>query len=473
LNEIIDEEITKVFNNDGLKKLFKEIDDTLEKNKDLVAFKKVIEKDPSILLRLSDYEALRQDVWYSFLNEVGVGLDQLTGLYSSKKPELEVIIQQAKDGQSAWEDALKEFENRFVGMPFVLKINNKADAVLNEQTPAINFYCGTKKIDRKKLLDGVLSQGERRAFYLLNVIFEIKSRQMQGHKTLFIIDDIADSFDYKNKYAIIEYLKDLSNDVNFYSIILTHNFDFFRTIHSRILFGTYRSTHSLVAEKMTTEIRLISTEERNIIEPFENWRRSAKDNEKHLIACIPFVRNLIDFKDGQDDNYKYLTHVLHKKLQNGTIKATTDIAISDLQPAFSSVLSDVLFAFPDTNKKLIDIIEEQIIVIKDPNNANSPLLEDKIILAIGTRLKAEEYMWSKVTIQDQINGSQTGKLFQRYKNQFDTDNDHKEIIRTLESVIIMTPENIHLNSFMYEPILDMSTDELKNLHTNVCKLLTD
>jgi hypothetical protein len=224
---------------------------------------------------------------------------------------------------------------------------------------------------------------------------------------------------------------------------------------------------------MTTEIRLISTEERNIIEPFENWRRSAKDNEKHLIACIPFVRNLIDFKDGQDDNYKYLTHVLHKKLQNGTIKATTDIAISDLQPAFSSVLSDVLFAFPDTNKKLIDIIEEQIIVIKDPNNANSPLLEDKIILAIGTRLKAEEYMWSKVTIQDQINGSQTGKLFQRYKNQFDTDNDHKEIIRTLESVIIMTPENIHLNSFMYEPILDMSTDELKNLHTNVCKLLTD
>jgi hypothetical protein len=153
--------------------------------------------------------------------------------------------------------------------------------------------------------------------------------------------------------------------------------------------------------------------------------------------------------------------------------STTDIAISDLQPAFSSVLSDVLFAFPDTNKKLIDIIEEQIIVIKDPNNANSPLLEDKIILAIGTRLKAEEYMWSKVTIQDQINGSQTGKLFQRYKNQFDTDNDHKEIIRTLESVIIMTPENIHLNSFMYEPILDMSTDELKNLHTNVCKLLTD
>lgn len=29
---------------------------------------------------------------------------------------------------------------------------------------------------------------------------------------------------------------------------------------------------------------------------------------------------------------------------------------------------------------------------------------------------------------------------------------------------MMTPENIHLNSFMYEPILDMSYDHLKKLY---------
>jgi ABC-type dipeptide/oligopeptide/nickel transport system ATPase component len=28
---------------------------------------------------------------------------------------------------------------------------------------------------------------------------------------LLIIDDIADSFDYKNKYSIIQYLKDLAD----------------------------------------------------------------------------------------------------------------------------------------------------------------------------------------------------------------------------------------------------------------------
>lgn len=31
----------------------------------------------------------------------------------------------------------------------------------------------------------------------------------------------------------------------------------------------------------------------------------------------------------------------------------------------------------------------------------------------------------------------------------------------------MTPENIHLNSFMYEPILDMSIDELQTLYNEL------
>lgn len=47
---------------------------------------------------------------------------------------------------------------------------------------------------------------------------------------MFVIDDIADSFDYKNKHAIIQYLQDISEEPRFHQIILAHNFDFFRTI---------------------------------------------------------------------------------------------------------------------------------------------------------------------------------------------------------------------------------------------------
>jgi len=34
----------------------------------------------------------------------------------------------------------------------------------------------------------------------------------------------------------------------------------------------------------------------------------------------------------------------------------------------------------------------------------------------------------------------------------------------------MTPENIHINSFMYEPIIDMANEHLKQLYTDVSAL---
>jgi len=79
-------------------------------------------------------------------------------------------------------------------------------------------------------------------------------------------------------------------------------------------------------------------------------------------------------------------------------------------------------------------------------------------------------MWSKLLDQTVISGSQTGKLFQRYKDEFKQDQARNEVIKTLESVNIMTPKNIHLNSFMYEPILDMGIDELKSLYDKVYNL---
>ncbi|PRS04005.1 hypothetical protein C6W22_19425 [Bacillus atrophaeus] len=101
-------------------------------------------------------------------------------------------------------------------MPYRLKIQNKEDSILKDQAPNINYYFEKRPENvEEELLQRVLSQGETRTLYLLNIIFEIEPRKKQGIKTLFIIDNIADSFDYKNKYAIIEYLKDLSEHSNF------------------------------------------------------------------------------------------------------------------------------------------------------------------------------------------------------------------------------------------------------------------
>jgi hypothetical protein len=41
----------------------------------------------------------------------------------------------------------------------------------------------------------------------------------------------------------------------------------------------------------------------------------------------------------------------------------------------------------------------------------------------------------------------------------------------LDRVALMTPENIHLNSFMYEPIIDMGEGPLRTLYKDI-KALT-
>ena len=69
-----------------------------------------------------------------------------------------------------------------------------------------------------------------------------------------------------------------------------------------------------------------------------------------------------------------------------------------------------------------------------------------------------------------ITNNQTGKLFGKFKGCFQGDLKSIEI---LEKVNIMTPENIHLNSFMFEPILDISDHHLKQLYVDVQGLLTE
>jgi hypothetical protein len=66
-----------------------------------------------------------------------------------------------------------------------------------------------------------------------------------------------------------------------------------------------------------------------------------------------------------------------------------------------------------------------------------------------------------------IQDSQTAKLLTQFEKVC---NDESDGISILRNVVLMTPENIHLNSFIYEPILDMSDNHLKKLFREVCAL---
>ena len=69
---------------------------------------------------------------------------------------------------------------RFTGLPFSFGIENLGDAILGKDMPSITYRYGNKLVDQSVLTKDILSQGERRAFYLLNIIFDIKSREKEN-----------------------------------------------------------------------------------------------------------------------------------------------------------------------------------------------------------------------------------------------------------------------------------------------------
>ena len=299
----------------------------------------------------------------------------------------------------------------------------------------------------------------------MNIIFEVEARKKIGQKTLFIIDDIADSFDYKNKYAIIQYLKENSENLLFRQIILTHNFDFYRTIQGRVL-DTKKWDNSFIAQREVGGIKLLRGGDKDVIAPFDKWKKGLNVDSKMLVASIPFIRNLIEFKEGHSDNYNILNSLLHIK-ENSHL-----IVIKQILVPFSETLKDIDFKSYGSEVLVLDLIfkeAEEISGVSEPEDSIN--LENKIILSMGIRLKAEEFMWSKVTNREEFTENQTGKLFQRYKDEFRENGLEKENIEIMEAVNIMTPENIHLNSFMYEPILDMSDQHLRSLYQKVKGLI--
>ncbi|MEK7654318.1 MAG: hypothetical protein AAB345_03525 [Patescibacteria group bacterium] len=457
LKELLESEIKKIINDEKLKKIFDTIDKAIGQNAELRAFKKVIESDNSLLVHLKDYELFKKNVWLGYLSQIQNDIKILLDFYTTKKEELSKIIKQAGDTATEWESAADEFNSRFTGLPFKIKIENKEDVILKTNAPVSEFIFDDsekRKVNREELLR-VLSQGERRALYILNIIFEIRARKKANQKTLLVVDDIADSFDYKNKYAIVEYLKDISEDDNFFQIILTHNFDFFRTILSR---GIVPYVQCLISNKSNTDISL---EQANYINnPFINdWKKDLTDNKK-LVASVPFVRNIIEYTQGVgDDDYLLLTSILHLKDRSALI------TINDFKLIFEKTIKDVVFPTGiDVSKNILDTIFE---AADDCLTATQRInLEHKIVMSIAIRLKAEQFMKSKIADQNFINGlnsisNQTRELFNKYENDFNNETDN---IQILKRVNLMTPENIHINSFMYEPILDMGDGELRELY---------
>ncbi|MGB4774148.1 MAG: hypothetical protein WBP45_03165, partial [Daejeonella sp.] len=445
LQEIISKEMETVLNDAEIQKKFTEIDGKLT-TAQLREFRDYLFDNKEILPLLSNLEKFKKDIWLSYLIEQKELFKNLLTEYKNGKIEIEKIIAIAKEEETDWKEVIKTFNKRF-SVPFKLEMKNQDDVILKSESPNLNFIFQDNDLNQEEGVDEiellkVLSQGEKRALYILNIIFEVRARQKANQETIFIVDDIADSFDYKNKYAIIEYLKEISEDPNFFQLILTHNFDFHRTVSSRLNMGRNNKLNTV---KTATDIQLIT--EKYQKNPFTHWKDNLHQNETMLVASIPFVRNLAEY-GGHIAHFDSLTSLLHFKENTATIK------LAELEAIFKLILVDkAALALNNGQSNVLDLIYSiaDAILISIDQIID---LENKIVLAIAIRLKAEEFMVLKINddaFWKSIMANQTHVLIKKYVEIYQNETAN---IKCLEQVNLMTPENIHLNSFMYEPILD-------------------
>ncbi|MDP9412888.1 MAG: phage infection protein [Pseudomonadota bacterium] len=456
LMDIIEDEKRAILTEPELAKRFDAVQKKLVANEDLRGFQRYLQDNEAVLSKMDNIEAFRQDVLRSYLK----ANEELYSAYIRVIEEVDArrkeIIELARQQTTEWDKVLTIFNERFF-VPFELSATNKLPVILGQvEKPILSFKYSdgreTVDISRDDLVK-VLSMGERRALYLINVIFELRRRMKDSIETLVVVYDIAESFDYNNKYAIIQYLQDVSKDRKVKLIIMTHNFDFFRTIESR--FVGYKNC--LMATKDADHIELVqATYIRNAP---HDWKKNFFKDRRKQIASIAFLRNIIEMTHGAGDpRFLKLTSMLHWKPE------TSALTVGDLDGIFNSVCEPKGDS-PAPDQKIIDLImEEADACMADGEGLK---LENKIVLAIATRLKAESFVIAKINDDAwvaTVTKNQTRVLIDRFRDDFPGED---AALRVLDRVELMTPENIHVNAFMYEPLIDMSDVQLRKLYEDV------
>ena len=478
-NAAVNEQLDRIYATPELSTVFQKLKKLLTANENVSRLRDIIIVHREIIPALRDITALKIQTWLDCFSKLDTPFADYYERISQYTIQIRALYEQAAAQSARWQAVVDEFNRRF-RVPFEVQIENKANFLLKDEAPNLSFKytrgvtTQQSTILKKDDLMVSLSTGEKRALYLLYILFDLERIRQQasagGGQFLIIADDIADSFDYKNKYAIIEYLNDLGNTPGIDLLILTHNFDFYRTVKLRL--GVNRS-NCLIAQRdeegiiSVTEFKYQKDFFKNVvIAEIKDGNIVDDDKKKLLISSIPFYRNLCEYSEmdtGATSKYAKLTCFLHLKT---TPLDTQSVKISDLWNIVNHFLDGMAFSGTDEDyySAIIRIANSCV-----ADNTNEVLLDNKLVIAIAIRLLTERFMQGIITANGQTcvdaNSNQTREWYKQAEPFLTS--EQKAII---EEVNLITPESIHLNSFMFEPLIDISDWVLKELFTKVTRL---
>lgn len=479
-NNVINEQLDKIYSNPEIGKSLQDLKKKLVGNDSVRTLREIILANREIIVYFNDIDKLKTLLWVNYLNNLEKDFSAYFSKVNSYSEQIKSLYESAEKQAERWQRVVNEFNRRFK-VPFEVKISNKANFLLKDEAPNLYFtYTRCKGTPEEENADfgkdelmKSLSMGEKRAMYLLYILFDIeiiKEKAVQGSgKHLIIVDDIADSFDYKNKYAIVEYLSDISKSQHIDLLILTHNFDFYRTVVSRV--GITRDKCYIVQKSENEELEMTNFGYlkdyflNGIVKTIKDGNINTNSKKIKLLSSIPFYRNLTEYMllDSQFKNLTCLMHLKSAPFDTYTLKLSDvwNMIPNNLKIGFSTTFST------DRDENYLDLLRNLAKEI-----CNSPtekiILENKIILSMAIRLELEKFL-KPILVANNISleceGVQT-RCWSENAKPFLT----IEQAKIVDEVNLMTPESIHLNSFMYEPIIDMSDWALKQLYKNILYL---
>lgn len=389
----------------------------------------------------------------------------------------------------------KKFQQRF-GMPVWFYIHEER----TEDGAKCKLLCivETAKGEWESLFSfeefqEVASSGERRAVNFLYFLMQLNacaSEQLEGVSNAsldmlrgyVILDDIADMFDSRNRMAMVEFLRSLTVRVpNVRWIFFSHNYDVYRYLSNRLYVA---GSNRFIATKRMEGSKNIVTLSRDYYagggDPFRNWAKNINNKEKFL-ALIPFVRQLIlftrdegrstsDSKVNHAKNKEILTHLLHYFPQDKDEKGTEAITVEEIVGIFKNYIDFDESKIDFRDRTVFDLLLDTCNTIVEPKEeaqGNEKVLRvteidlvHKVVLAIGIRLLAEKYMLLKGATADG-NFNRTYALWDSFVRKCRNNNFQMgDAVLKLSCCVAFLPDFIHMNSFHYEPLMDLEGSEL-------------
>lgn len=471
--KVSDTEYNKIFSIDSLEKIvdeinesiitdvdftsnFEKLENELDKTKAGKAILNSLKSNPDFFLQNTlEIENL---IYFHIKKQMKISLDEIANYHAEVCNDIESYKQlktKMENNENPFRKAIKTYKKIFNPV-FDLEIKNiNSNFFIEDIKPEIVFkYTKVQnehEFNENEILE-ILSSGERSTLLILKFILEYESlkKEAKNDKIIIILDDIVESFDYANKFSFLEYLNYLvyGDDNNNVIFLLTHNFDFYKRV--KIIFNQAESKKAYLkdGEVKFTEISPSWANPYKNIKNINNWN--------DLISSLPFYRELMYLSSNNTENIKKLSNFFHyiddnlkmSDLHNMVIKMTS-VNYENLD---KNILGDNYFDYLKKNINTeVDIYD----------------LKGKILLAIACRVsweeKAKKSLEKKRSKLPKNNKHYFSELLNLVRKSKDLEYLHNLGIK----VRLATPEFIHVNNFMYEPLIDIDPGYLISLYKKI------